>query len=67
MPFQRRWISPRECATYLSLHLQTIYQLIYQGQLPVARVGRSVRVDLRALETQLETQAQGQATGRGHR
>ena len=32
MPFQCRWISPRECATYLSLHPQTVYALIYQGK-----------------------------------
>jgi len=64
MPFQCRWISPRECATYLSLHPQTVYALIYQGKLPVARIGRSLRVDKKKLDELLEDQIIGQASGR---
>jgi excisionase family DNA binding protein len=61
--FQRRWISPRECATYLDLHPQTVYSLIYQGKLPVARIGRSVRVDLQALQAGLEAQVRSHGKG----
>jgi len=52
----RRWISPREAAEYLGCHIQTCYSWIYEGRIPAARIGRSVRVDLRALEAQLEQQ-----------
>ena len=52
----RRYISVRECAEYLSLHLQTVYSLIARGRIPAVRVGRAVRVDLRKLEAELEAQ-----------
>ena len=52
----RRYISVRECAEYLSLHLQTVYSYIAQGKIPAVRVGRAVRVDLRRLEAQLDAQ-----------
>lgn len=67
MPFPRRWISPKEAGEYLSLHPQTIYQLVYEGKLPVARIGRTVRVDLRALEAQLEAQVKGQTAAWGQK
>ena len=51
---QRRWISPKECSLYLGLHVKSIYRLIDRGQLPAARVGRSVRIDLRKLNEQME-------------
>jgi excisionase family DNA binding protein len=54
---EKRWISPRECAEYLSLHLKSIYRKIDCGEIPAARVGRSVRVDLRALEAKMLGQA----------
>jgi excisionase family DNA binding protein len=53
----RRWISVREAADYLGCHIQTCYRLLYLGQLPGARVGRSVRIDLKKLQEQLEAQA----------
>jgi excisionase family DNA binding protein len=52
----RRYISVRECAEFLSLHLKTVYSLIARGKIPAVRVGRAVRVDLRRLEAQLEAQ-----------
>ena len=54
---ERRWISPREAAEYLGCHLQTVYGWIDSGKLVAARVGRRfVRVDLKALEADLEKQ-----------
>jgi excisionase family DNA binding protein len=50
----RRFISIKECAEFLSLNPQTIYQKIYRGEIPFARIGRVVRVDLKKLEEQLE-------------
>lgn len=58
----RRWISPKEASKYLSLHLMTIYQLIYADKLPAVRIGRSVRVDLKALEAMLEAQVESRPT-----
>lgn len=51
---QKRWISVRECAGYLGLHVKSVYRLIDRGQLPAARVCRSVRIDLRKLNEQME-------------
>ena len=51
---ERRWISVRECSSYLGLHEKSIYRLVDRGQIPAARVGRSVRIDLRKLNEQME-------------
>jgi len=64
---KRRWISVRETAERLSVHEMTVRDWVNRGLVPAVRIGRTVRVDLRTLETQLETQAQGQAAGRGRR
>lgn len=55
----RRWISPREAAVYLGVHIMTVYGWIDADKIPAARIGRLVRVDLRALEGKLEAQAEG--------
>jgi excisionase family DNA binding protein len=52
----KKWGSPRETADLLGLHVQTIYALFYRGELPGARVGRSVRIDLKRLTEQMEAQ-----------
>ena len=64
---ERRWITVRETAELLSVHSMSVRKWIDTGKIKAIRIGRSVRVDLRALETQLEAQAQGQAAGRGRR
>jgi len=51
---EKRWITVVEAASYLSLHPVSIYRLIDRGQIPAARVGRNVRVDLKALESMME-------------
>ena len=57
IPEGRRWITVRECAEFLGCHLQTVYSWIDSGKLVAARVGRRfVRVDLKALENDLEKQ-----------
>jgi excisionase family DNA binding protein len=50
----RRWISPRECCELLSLSLTTVYAKIYAKQIPSTRLGRTIRIDLKKLEEQLE-------------
>jgi len=53
---ERRWISVSACSTYLNLHKKSIYRLIYRGQIPAAKIGRSVRIDLKKLNETLESQ-----------
>jgi len=53
---QKRWITPLECSSYLSLHIQTIYTKIAKGEIPAARIGGSIRIDRKKLDEQLENQ-----------
>jgi excisionase family DNA binding protein len=55
-PPARRWISVSEAAAYLGLHPHGVRKMIYRGTIPAVHVGRSVRVDLKRLEAQLEAQ-----------
>jgi len=55
---EKRWISVRECSSYLGLHPKSVYRLIDKGEIPAGRVGHSVRIDLRKLEEILETRNQ---------
>jgi excisionase family DNA binding protein len=56
---ERRWISPRDAAEYMKVHVMTVYSWIDSGKIPAARIGRLVRIDLRALEADLDVQVQG--------
>jgi excisionase family DNA binding protein len=71
MTAPRRWISVKVCAAdVLGISLKGCYDLIGQGKIPVARIGRLIRVDRVALEADLEAQIQGQsaaARGKGGR
>jgi len=60
----RRWISVKVAADTIGIHVQTAYRLFYQGKLPGARVGRTVRIDFKQLTEQLEAQARGDCRGR---
>jgi excisionase family DNA binding protein len=53
---ERRWISTHECADYLGLHFMTIYKLIARGEIPAAKIGGAVRIDLARLQRELENQ-----------
>ncbi|MGA2363524.1 MAG: helix-turn-helix domain-containing protein [Candidatus Aminicenantales bacterium] len=52
----RRWISPSACAEFLGLSVSGVRKKINRSEIPAVHLGRTVRVDLRALETQLERQ-----------
>jgi excisionase family DNA binding protein len=71
MSGSKRWGTIAETAALLGLSKKGCYQMAAAGKLPAARVGRLVRIDLKALEADLEAQAQGQPaaargkTGRG--
>jgi excisionase family DNA binding protein len=55
---ERRWLTVREAAEFLHISVKGAYDMAASGKLPAARVGRLVRVDLRALEADLERQVQ---------
>ena len=51
---EKRWISVKECALYLSIHLKTVYAQIARGEIPATKIGGSVRVDKKKLDEKLE-------------
>jgi len=53
---QKRWITPLECSSYLSLHIKTVYAKIAKGEIPAACIGGSIRIDRKKLDEQLENQ-----------
>lgn len=55
----RRWITINEAANYLSLHPKSVYSLASRKIIPSVKIGRSVRIDLKALEASLEGQVKG--------
>ena len=64
----RRFVSVKFAARYLSVHEMTVRSWINEGRIPCARIGRSVRVDLKVLTQQLEAQAAaGVGDGKGTR
>jgi excisionase family DNA binding protein len=56
---ERRWISMGQAADYLGLSVSGARKLLARGLIPHSRIGRTIRVDLRALEAQLESQLEG--------
>ena len=55
----RRWITISEAAELLGIRPKSAYSMVARGVLPAAKVGRLVRIDLRALEADLEHQVVG--------
>ena len=53
---EKRFYSVKEISFYLSLNEITIRRLIDQGKIPARKIGRSVRVDKKELDVQLENQ-----------
>jgi len=51
---EKRWITPKEAANYLSLHLKTVYVKISKGEIPASRIGGSIRVDKKKLDELME-------------
>jgi len=52
---ERRWITPRECALYLAIHLKTVYAKIAKGEIPAAKIGGTLRVDRVRLDKFMES------------
>jgi len=51
---ERRWITPKECAKYLSIHVKTVYAQIARKEIPASRIGGNVRVDIKRLDQIME-------------
>ncbi len=50
----RRWITVAETAAYLFLHPVSVRRKIDRGEIVASRIGRTVRVDLKKLNEQME-------------
>lgn len=61
---ERRWVTISEVAEYLGIHPITARRLCDRGELPAARIGGSVRIDLKALEEKLARQTAQIAGGK---
>jgi excisionase family DNA binding protein len=51
---ERRFVSVRIASEYLGIHEVTCRRLIDKGQIPAAKIGGSIRVDMRKLNEKLE-------------
>ena len=59
MNTEKRWMTVKEAARYLSLHPRTIYNLCARGSIPHVRVkGIGLRVDQRKLDKFLEEETE---------
>jgi excisionase family DNA binding protein len=61
---ERRWLKISETAELLGLSVKGAYEMAAAGKIPAVRLGRTVRVDRKALEAQLEAQISGAAKAR---
>jgi excisionase family DNA binding protein len=57
-----RWISIREAAELVSMSSSGLRKLISRDIVPVARLGRTIRIDRVRLLEQLEAQLEGRTT-----
>lgn len=51
---EKRWISAKECALYLSIHVKTVYAHIARREIPAAKIGGSIRVDKKKMDAMME-------------
>jgi len=62
----RHLVSVRNAAEFLSIHPMTLRNWIDREIVPVVRFGRTIRIDLKALEKQVQAQLEAQAAaGKG--
>ena len=52
-------MNTKDAATYLGIGMRTIYRLAASGQIPAAKVGRSWRFHVDAIDKWLISQAEG--------
>lgn len=56
---EKRWITVKECSSYLGLHVVTVYRLLGK-EIPYSRVGRNLRIDLKKLNEIMESRMEKQ-------
>ena len=61
---ERELLRAEEVARVLSVGRSKVFEMFRAGELPVIRLGRSVRVPKRALEAWIEAHTTGPGTGR---
>ncbi len=60
----RRWITPKEAANYLSIHLHSVYKLLAQHKLPGAKMpGVGWRIDRKKIDEWFETEIKDRERG----
>ena len=53
--YRKKWINPKEAADYLSVHVKTIYRMIYMNHLPAVKIkGAGWMIDRKKLDDMLE-------------
>lgn len=51
---ERRFFSCAEIAEYLGLSEKTVRRKVDRREMPAVRIGKNIRIDLKALEAELE-------------
>lgn len=54
---EQRWADYATCQKYSGLSHTTLWRLVKSGDIRSAKIGRSVRIDLRSLEAFMEKRA----------
>lgn len=54
-----RYLTPKQTADLLQISLSSFYKRVYLSQLPVIKLGATLRVDKYALEKHLENNTRG--------
>lgn len=55
---ERKWFSIPEAAQYFDMKAKTLYSLAARGYLPqgaILRLGRAIRIDVKAIEAEAES------------
>jgi len=52
----KRLLNTKEAAGYLAMTETALYQLVHRKRIPVVRLGRALRFDLKALDVWIEQQ-----------
>lgn len=51
---QKRYLTIKQTAEYLSLHPITVYRLIHKGFIPASKIGGAIRIDKEILDRWIE-------------
>jgi len=61
MSTEKRWLTVAQTADLLQVHIKSAYAMAARGEIPFVKIGkRTIRIDGKALERELENQISGQ-------